>query len=52
MEFVHTPVLLEECLNRLSPEGEAFESNAFMIDATLGEGGHFYPVFLHLISPV
>ena len=42
MEFVHTPVLLEECLNRLSPEGEAFESNAFMIDATLGEGGHSF----------
>lgn len=42
MEFVHTPVLLEECLNRLSPEGEAFEGNAFMIDATLGEGGHSF----------
>ena len=42
MEFVHTPVLLEECLDRLSPEGEAFESNAFMIDATLGEGGHSF----------
>lgn len=42
MEFVHTPVLLEECLNRLGPEGEAFESNAFMIDATLGEGGHSF----------
>jgi len=42
VEFVHTPVLLEECLDRLSPEGEAFESNAFMIDATLGEGGHSF----------
>ncbi|MCR4822722.1 MAG: 16S rRNA (cytosine(1402)-N(4))-methyltransferase RsmH [Treponema sp.] len=40
MEIVHTPVLLEECLAYLSPEGEPFEKNAFMIDSTLGEGGH------------
>ena len=40
MEIVHTPVLLNECLNYLSPEGEPFENDAFMIDSTLGEGGH------------
>lgn len=40
MEIVHTPVLLNECLEWLSPEGESFENNAFMIDSTLGEGGH------------
>ena len=40
MEIVHTPVLLEECLSYLSPVGETFEKNAFMIDSTLGEGGH------------
>lgn len=40
MEIVHTPVLLNECLNYLSPIGESFESKAFMIDSTLGEGGH------------
>ena len=40
MEIVHTPVLLQECLQYLSPEGEDFEKNAFMIDSTLGEGGH------------
>ena len=33
MEIVHTPVLLNECLNYLSPLGESF-------DSTLGEGGH------------
>lgn len=37
---VHVPVLLSECLNELSPTGEPFEKNAFMIDSTLGEGGH------------
>lgn len=42
MEIVHTPVLLNECLTLLSPEGEAFEKNALMIDSTLGEGGHTY----------
>ncbi len=40
MQPLHTPVLLEECLDLLSPEGEPFEKNAFMIDSTLGEGGH------------
>jgi 16S rRNA (cytosine1402-N4)-methyltransferase len=40
MEIVHTPVLLKECLKMLSPIGEPFERNAFMIDSTLGEGGH------------
>lgn len=40
MEIIHTPVLLQECLQYLSPEGESFEKNAFMIDSTLGEGGH------------
>lgn len=40
MEIVHTPVLLKECLKMLSPIGEPFEKNAFMIDSTLGEGGH------------
>lgn len=33
--IIHTPVLLEETLNLLSPQ-----ANAFMIDGTLGEGGH------------
>lgn len=40
MEIIHTPVLLNECLDMLSPVGEQFEKNAFMIDSTLGEGGH------------
>ena len=40
MKIVHTPVLLNECLEYLSPVGEKFEKNAFMIDSTLGEGGH------------
>ncbi len=40
MKIVHTPVLLNECLEYLSPLGEKFEKNAFMIDSTLGEGGH------------
>lgn len=40
MEIVHTPVLLFECLNLLSPIGESYENNAFMVDCTLGEGGH------------
>ncbi len=42
MEIVHTPVLLNECLNYLSPVGESFEKDAFMIDSTLGEGGHSF----------
>ena len=40
MEILHTPVLLRECLDFLSPVGEPYEKNAFMIDSTLGEGGH------------
>lgn len=42
MEIVHTPVLLQECLEWLSPLGEPFEKDAFMIDSTLGEGGHSF----------
>lgn len=42
MEIVHTPVLLNECLEYLSPIGESFENHALMIDSTLGEGGHTY----------
>ena len=42
MEIVHTPVLLNECLEYLSPVGEPFEADALMIDSTLGEGGHTY----------
>jgi len=38
--IVHTPVLLQECLHCLSPEGETYSENAFLIDSTLGEGGH------------
>ncbi|MCM1407444.1 MAG: 16S rRNA (cytosine(1402)-N(4))-methyltransferase RsmH [Treponema brennaborense] len=40
MEIVHTPVLLQECLRFLTPVGEPYEKNAFMVDSTLGEGGH------------
>jgi 16S rRNA (cytosine1402-N4)-methyltransferase len=42
VEIVHTPVLLAECLEWLSPLGEPFEKDAFMIDSTLGEGGHSF----------
>ena len=42
MEIIHTPVLLKECLEYLSPVGEPYESKALMIDSTLGEGGHTY----------
>lgn len=42
MEIIHTPVLLRECLEWLSPIGEPFEKDAFMIDSTLGEGGHTF----------
>jgi len=37
--YVHTPVLLEQTLHYLAPETE---DAAFMIDSTLGEGGHSY----------
>ncbi len=55
MEIVHTPVLLNECLEYLSPVGEPYEKSAFMIDSTLGEGGHSfnflqrYP-YLHILG--
>jgi len=42
MEIVHTPVLLNECLEYLSPVGEKWENHCLMIDSTLGEGGHTY----------
>lgn len=42
LEIVHTPVLLDECLKYLSPEGEPYENDALMIDSTLGEGGHSF----------
>ncbi len=42
MEIVHTPVLLNECLEWLSPIGEPYEKNALMVDSTLGEGGHTF----------
>ena len=42
MKIVHTPVLLQECLDYLSPVGEAYENKALMIDSTLGEGGHTF----------
>ncbi|MCR4735830.1 MAG: 16S rRNA (cytosine(1402)-N(4))-methyltransferase RsmH [Treponema sp.] len=42
MEIVHTPVLLNECLEYLSPLGEPYESKALLIDSTLGEGGHTF----------
>ena len=42
MKIVHTPVLLNECLDYLSPVGESYENNALMIDSTLGEGGHTF----------
>lgn len=42
MEIVHKPVLLNECLEYLSPVGETYENHAVMIDSTLGEGGHTF----------
>jgi 16S rRNA (cytosine1402-N4)-methyltransferase len=36
MRIAHTPVLLEETIRYLAPRGDG----EFMIDATLGEGGH------------
>ncbi|MDR2536107.1 MAG: 16S rRNA (cytosine(1402)-N(4))-methyltransferase RsmH [Treponema sp.] len=38
MDIVHTPVLLEETIQFLAPR----QSGEFMVDATLGEGGHSY----------
>ena len=40
--YVHTPVLLEQTVSLLSPEGENYKNGGFMIDSTLGEGGHSY----------
>ena len=40
MEIVHKPVLLGPCLEYLSPVGEPYEKKAWMVDCTLGEGGH------------
>ncbi len=42
MEAIHTPVLLNECLDYLSPLGEKYEARALMVDSTLGEGGHTF----------
>jgi len=42
VDVIHTPVLLKECLDYLSPVGEPFENHCVMIDSTLGEGGHTY----------
>ena len=42
MKIVHTPVLLNECLEWLSPVGESYENHAVMVDSTLGEGGHTF----------
>ncbi|HPM05960.1 MAG TPA: 16S rRNA (cytosine(1402)-N(4))-methyltransferase, partial [Treponemataceae bacterium] len=42
MEAVHTSVLLQEVLDYLDPRhGENLE-NPFLIDSTLGEGGHSF----------
>lgn len=41
MEAIHTPVLLAECLSCLCPNSaDEAEESLFMVDATLGEGGH------------
>lgn len=50
MEIVHTPVLLEPCLEFLSPVGEPFEKNAWMVDSTLGEGGHSNAFLSHFTN--
>ena len=41
MEIIHTPVLLQETLKYLSPVGEPFEKNCFMVAKYLFE--HFLP---------
>jgi 16S rRNA (cytosine1402-N4)-methyltransferase len=38
MEVIHTPVLLEETIEYLSPR----KPGELMVDATVGEGGHLY----------
>ncbi len=40
MKAIHTPVLLEECLLLLCPKAALEKGDIFMVDATLGEGGH------------
>ncbi|MGP1455472.1 MAG: 16S rRNA (cytosine(1402)-N(4))-methyltransferase RsmH [Treponema sp.] len=49
MEFVHTSVLVKECLQLLAPAA----APALLIDGTLGEGGHteaFLRSFAHLTA--
>ena len=43
MNFIHTPVLLQECLQLLAPE----TSDPLLIDGTLGEGGHSEAFLTH-----
>ena len=43
MNFIHTPVLLQECLELLAPE----TSDPLLIDGTLGEGGHSEAFLTH-----
>ena len=50
VEIIHTPVLLQPCLQLLSPEGEPFEKNPWMVDSTLGEGGHSNAFLSHFPS--
>ncbi|GMO60327.1 MAG: 16S rRNA (cytosine(1402)-N(4))-methyltransferase RsmH [Termitinemataceae bacterium] len=40
MTIAHTPVLLAETLDLLAPASDHASDHAFMIDGTLGEGGH------------
>lgn len=40
MDIVHTSVLLNECIDFLSPMGENYGPHPLLIDSTLGEGGH------------
>lgn len=46
---VHTPVLLAEALDFLSPENGC-GSGAFMVDSTLGEGGHSLAFLEHFVN--
>jgi 16S rRNA (cytosine1402-N4)-methyltransferase len=38
MEYIHTPVMLEDVIKILGPRGD----NELMVDANTGEGGHSY----------
>jgi 16S rRNA (cytosine1402-N4)-methyltransferase len=40
LEILHKPVLLQDCLQYLNPADGICSGNEFMIDSTLGEGGH------------